>query len=617
MIPNSPEDQILIQINELKTMLSSTEDQEMIERILLLIKKLTRINAEQKENKKPEVKSIDRLSDGVFVKQLGQALGGQKPEVKKKSKVRVAIPAGSKGKFKDGKSSSSELVVPPGKIKFTGVSEDGQLEAELVSQMSASDYMKAIEDTARGIEKNTGNKKTASAAKQRADKARKERKNILLSSGTSNSQSEIGKMTLEKSESIIEAAKDAGLSMFTPEYVKYNEKRIPIQEYYSNYEFNLKESIKEIKTDIRTKVFEDIDLKVRKLISSSSENEIRLAVKAVALLIHQDIDRRARVSMTKSSLEDFLDNGTILNINVNSQSLELLKKQRDRRLGNKREISRFSLVPVELMHGTFVRKTEEMLYSYGTRVGSEEFTDSGRGIEIVLRAENAPRIGYGKKNSYEDGGVFSFITEEDERIIELAIFGGDGNISQSGLIEILDAYISGDPSSLLVRNDDDSIEAFIVGEISLNDIEHIKIPLSIFNIRKKKVSNGNRIGGQSRLTLMMRSRKLSEDKIRDFFEKDGTIGGGYTPKYLSYLLEYEAAIELKKRLVSFGVQDVVFTNREGIDIMSENTWQTPGPKKKYGLDALKEIAKKEIESIIDKYAPKPVLKKLPKKKEGQ
>lgn len=597
-------------------MLSSTEDQEMIERILLLIKKLTRINAEQKENKEPETKSINKLSQGVLVKQIGQPLGGAKPTSQKKSKVRVAIPAGSKGKFKDGKSSSSELVMPPGKIKFTGVGEDGKPEAELVSQMSASDYMKAVEDTARNVEKTSGNKKVSSAAKNRADKARRERRNIILSSGTSNSQSEIGKMTLKKSESIVEAARDAGLSMFTPEHVKYNEKRIPVTEYYDNYEFNLKESIKEIKENIKTKVLEDIDPKVRRLISSSSENELRLAVKAVAMLIHNDIDRRARVSMTKSSLEDFLDNGTIFNVNVNSQSLELLKKQRDRRLGNRREISRFSLVPVELMHGTFVRQTEEMLYSYGTRVGSEEFTDSGRGIEIVLRAENAPRIGYGKKNSYEDGGVFSFITEEDERIIELAIFGGDGNINQSSFIEILDVYISGDPSSLLRKSDDESLEAFIVGEISLNDIEHIKIPLSIFNVRKKKVSDGNRIGGKSQLTLMMRSRKLSEEKIREFFEKDGTIGGGHTPKYLSYLLEYEAATELKRRLISFGLQDVLFTNREGIDIMSESTWQTPGPKKKQGLDALKEIAKKEIESIIDKYAPRPVPQKLPKKKEG-
>lgn len=615
MIPNSSEDQIVVQINELKTMLAAVEDPEIIERIVLLIKKLTSMQASQTDEEDMSSKSLNQFFTDINVKQMGAPLGGNKNIKPKKAKVRVAIPAGSKGKFKDGKSTASNLVIPPGKIKFTGVGEDGQLEAELTSQMSASDYMKAVEETARTVEKSSGNKKISSAAKRRADKARQERRNIILSSGTKNSQSEIGKMTLEKSESLIEAARDAGLSMFTPEYVRYGEKRIPIEEYYETYELNLKNSIKEIKSDSRIKLFEDIDDRVRRLISSSSENELRLAVKAVALLIHNDIDRRARVSMTKTSLEEFLANGTILNVNVNSQSLYMLKKQRDRRLGNRRELQRFSLVPVELMHGTFVRKTEEMLYSYGTRVGSEEFTDSGRGIEIVLRAENAPRIGYGKKNSYEEGGVFSFLTEEDERVIELAIFGGDGNTSQENLIQVLDAYVTSDLSSILRKNDDESLEAFIVGEISLNDIEHIKIPLSLFGIRNKRVSEGNQMAGRAKLTLMMRARKLSEDKIQDFFDKEGTIGGGNTPKYFSYLLEHEAASELKERLVSLGVQDVVFTNREGIDIMGEKTWETPGPKKKYGIEALREIARKEIQSIIDKYAPLPKPQKLAKPKE--
>lgn len=616
MIPDSSEDEITVQINELKTMLAAVEDQELIERIVLLIKKLTSMQVE-KNTGEPASKSLNSFSDGIMVKQMGQPLGGNKTAKPKKTKVRVAIPAGSKGKIKNGKTAASEIVLPPGKMKFTGVGEDGQLEAELVSQMSASDYMKAVEDTARTVEKSSGNKKISSAAKRRADRARQERRNIMLSSNTPNSQSDLGKMTLEKSEGIIESARDAGLNMFTPEYVRNNEKRVRIEEYYENYESNLKSSIKELKSDNRIKLFDDIDDRVRRLISSSSENELRLAVKAVALLIHRDIDRRTRIGMTKSSLEEFLANGKILNVNVDSQSLDMLKKQRDRRLGNRREIPRFSLVPVELMHGIFVRQTEEMLYSYGTRVGSEEFTDSGRGIEAVLRAENAPRIGYGRKNSYEDGGVFAFITEEDERIIELAIFGGDGNFEQSSLIEILDVYVSGNPSSILRKNDDESLEAFIVGEISLNDIEHIKIPLSLFGIRNKRVSDGNEIAGKTKLTMMMRSRKLAEDKIRDFFDKDGTIGGGHTPKYFSYLLEHEAALELKERLISLGVQDVVFTNREGIDIMGEKTWETPGPKKKYGIEALREIARKEIQSIIDKYAPMPKLEKLPKPKDKE
>lgn len=45
-----------------------------------------------------------------------------------------------------------------------------------------------------------------------------------------------------------------------------------------------------------------------------------------------------------------------------------------------------------------IEKVEKQLYENGTHVGSEEFTDYGRGIELILRAENSPRIGYGRKN---------------------------------------------------------------------------------------------------------------------------------------------------------------------------------------------------------------------------
>jgi hypothetical protein len=535
----------------------------------------------------------------------------------KKSKVRVVVPQGSKGKIKDGKTSATDLVMPPGKIKFTGVGEDGKLEAEVVEQMSAADYMKKVEETSRIVQQNSGDKKVSLFAKSRADKAKNARKEIILSLNTPKSQTEIAKMTLEKAESIIENAQELGMNIFTPSSMRYGDNQITIKRFYEEYENNLFDSIEKIKLDNRIKLFDDVNEKVRKLISSSSDRQLRLAVQSVAALIHQDIDRRVRVSMSKSSLEQFIASGKILNIDVDSESLKMFKKSRDSMLGNSKGIDKFSLTPVELMHGTFVVKTEEMLYSAGTRIGSEEFADSGRGIELVLRAENSPRIGYGRKDSYEDNGVFTFINEEDPRIIELAVFGGDGKFEESQLLEILEAYVTRDMSSILRKNEDETFEAFIVGEISLNDIEHIKIPSSIFKVRTKRVAPSDPIGGKTILTLAMRGRKLPEGKIQEFFEKDGTIGGGYSPKYLSYLLEHEAGLELKERLVSLGVQDVIFTNKDGIDMMGEKTWSTPKPNQKFGVEALKEIAKKEIEAILDKYAPKPEPKKLPpSKKEG-
>jgi flagellar biosynthesis/type III secretory pathway protein FliH len=612
MIPNSQENMGSVDLFELKIMLASTENPELIKKILKLIKKIS-----ERKDEEQLKKSIDIFAEGIQVKQIGQPLKPKPETSKRKTKVRVAVPQGSKGKIKDGKSSASEMVLPPGKIKFTGVGDDGRLEAEVVEQMSASDYMKKVEETSRIVQKKSKDKKVSLFAKTRADKAKKTRNEIMLSSSTPESQSDIAKITSEKSESIIENAKEIGMNIFTPSSMRYGDEQITLKRYYEKYENNLFESLEKLKIDNRVRLFDEVNEKVRKLISSSSEKQLRLAVKNVAVLIHQDIDRRVRVSMSKSSLENFIESGKILNIDVDSESLKILKNKRDSMLGNNRGIKKFSLTPVELMHGTFVEKTEEILYASGTRTGSEEFADTDRGIEVVLRAQNSPRIGYGKKESYDNGGVFAFINEEDQRIIELAVFGGDGNFDESTLLEILEAYVTRDMSSILRKNDEDTFEAFIVGEVSLNDIEHIKIPLSIFSLRKRRVAPSNPIGGKQILTLSMRGRKLSENKIAEFFEKDGTIGGGYSPKYLSYLLEYEASSELKEKLISLGIQDVVFTNREGIDIMGEKTWSTPKPNQKFGIEALREIAKREVESILDKHAPKPVQKKLPPSKKEE
>jgi hypothetical protein len=534
--------------------------------------------------------------------------------MKKKAKVRLVVPQGAKGKIKNGTSEASDLVIPPGQMKFTGIGEDGQLEAEVVNQISAQDYLKNVEETSMAVSAKSDNKKVSILAKRQAEEAKKTRKEMMISSGTPSSVSGTAKMTLEKSNSIVERAEEQGFSMFTPETMKSGERKIFIEDYVDEYEKKLLDSISSIKKSRQIKLFDETNEKVKELISSSSEKQLRIAIQSVAFSIHQDIDRRVRSSMTKSSLEEFLSSGKISNVNLGSQSLSAMKKKRDEFLGNKKGLNEFSFTPVELMHGIFVDKTEEMLYSAGTRVGSEEFADTGRGIEIVLRAENSPRIGYGIKDSYEDNSLFSFLNEEDKRIIELSIFGLDSKMSEEKLVEILEAYVSGDPSNLLIKNNEETLEAFIIGDISLNDIEHVKIPLSIFNVRNKKVPASDPIAGKNRLSILMRGRKVSETKIKEFFEKDGTIGGGFTPKYVSYLAEYEAALELKETLISLGISDVVFTNKEGINIMSEDTWSTPKPNQKNGVEALRQIARKEIEEILDKVAPKPKPPKMPKPK---
>jgi hypothetical protein len=68
-------------------------------------------------------------------------------------------------------------------------------------------------------------------------------------------------------------------------------------------------------------------------------------------------------------------------------------------------------------------------------------------------------------------------------------------------------------------------------------------------------------------------------------------------------LQVESAIELRDRLISFGIPEVIFTNKNGIDIMAEGTWVTLPPNPKTGIDALRMLAKMEVRGIIEKVAP--------------
>lgn len=543
-----------------------------------------------------------------------------------KQKVRLVVPAGSKGKIENGKFSSEKMVLPPGQIKFTGVGEDGMPEAEVVEQMSAQDFLKNLEKMSNKVSETDTRPSVQRMAKERADVAKNMRKEIIAKSSTPSDMSGVSKTVFSKSQSLIERGQEYGINFFTLEKIKSGDQEVDISEYLDSYAQELSSVILELKKSNQKRIFDDDTASnVKKFIAEKSAKEIAKTVREMAVFIHKDIDRRARVSMSKKSLELFIDEGKIGSLNLDSDSLRMLKKKRDAMLGNKEGISEFSFTPIEIVHGIFIDKIGEMLYAQGTHTGSEEFADYGRGIELVLRAENSPRIGYGRRSAYENGGIFVQINEEDEQIIEAAIFGQvivAGENRELLISDIIEASITKNYSKLVKKNDEEIFEAFIVGEISLNDVEHVKIPLSIFNVKRKRVANSNSIGGSDMIRNMFNVRNYPKDKAKEFFEKDGIIGGGYTPKHLSYLLELEAAEELKEKLLSMGMSDVVFTNKDGVDIMAEDTWVTPPPTKLKGKAALREIAKNEVLAIIDKIAPPPqkpkpkVEKKQPAAKQG-
>ena len=397
-----------------------------------------------------------------------------------------------------------------------------------------------------------------------------------------------------------------GYALFNEKDVYVSGQKIPVTEYYDLFLKSINSIILEIKKDLDNDLFPE-DKQLHNFIKSNSESYIYSILEEMSVSLFEKIDRRARISMSRSSLQEFLTSGRIANVDVDSKMLSEMKKNRDTIIGGTISSPEFSLTPVNLMHESKTRLIEQSLYFAGTRVGSEEYADYGRGIEVVLRSENAKRIGYGRFDNDENEGLYSLITDDDKQRIVMTMFGNavkNSKQAKETVLLAIDSYLKKDYDNFLKSDEGDTFEGFIVGEINLNDIEHIKIPVSIFKVINKPLSPSHPIAGKKRLSNIFKKRGMTDVAIKEFFDKGGMIGGGFNPKYLIYLLEIEAAQELKDRLISFGVPEVIFTNKNGIDIMAEKTWFTPAPDSKNGIDALRKLVKMEIDVIIEKTVPK-------------
>jgi len=548
----------------------------------------------------------------IEIKELGSGIGANNvPKNKantsqRKSKVRVVVPAGSKAKVDE----SGEVMIPPGKMKITNVDKNGVVEAEVTEQTSAIDYMKKAEENLIKSMKKTTDEGVKKLLSTTANKYKKAKRDEMISSKNS-ANSGISKITLEKAETIVGDAKEMGYTLFNQNYVYVDGEKVEVSKYYDLFTKAMNDAIKEIKQEAEKELFVS-DAKLNNYIITNSVQGIYSTLIGIAGSVFGGIDRRTRISMSKTSLQDFLTSGRIANVDVDSRMLSTMKLNRDKLIGGENASSEFMLTPIEIIHEFYTNSVEQSLYASGTKIGSEEFADYGRGIEVVLRSENANRIGYGRSDGYETNGIYSILTDDSQNRIVMTIFSDAMNGIEKAkdlIISALKAKIEKNYSQVLKNNNEENFEAFLVGEISLNDIEHIKIPVSIFEIEKRPISPSHPFAGKNRISSEMKKRGKTDAEIKEFFDKGGLIGGDYNPKYLTYLLQVESAIELRDRLISFGIPEVIFTNKNGIDIMAEGTWATLPPNPKTGIDALRMLAKMEVRGIIEKVAPSKAGKK--------
>ena len=539
----------------------------------------------------------------------------------RKQKIRLLVPEGSKGTVLDGSSKNSALLLPPGKIQVGMLGEDGIANAEVVSQMDTEKYLKSFSGSMNKLseEEDFDVKKFAKNASNLAIKKIRDRK---LSGSTPSSLSAASKATLEKSQSIIDRAEENGLHPFKQEHYSDGNEITSLNEIFDKYENSINDGLTVLRSTVNDIISDDyVSPRIKSILERNSDTELREIIRKFALSIHNSFDRRARIKISQKELNELARSGK-LPVRTLPKSVSILKNREDVMLGIASSKTSVQSMSVELMHESQLKSTEEMLYSKGTRIGSEEFYDSGRGIEIILRAENAIRIGYGKLQSVSQKPTFVPLTDENENQIELAMFGDmpeDETESSRRIAIILEAAAQNKPENIITSNNESIFTAKIIGDVSLDDIEHIKIPSTVLGVSSKPIPELDPVAGREAIVTMLKNRGASMDRIKDFIEKGGNIGGKKNSVFAVYMLEVPAAKRMKEKLISSGVPDVVFTNKNGIDITSDSTWGTVGQRNDVkGEDALRQLAAQEISKILDtvqkvKQPEKPKPAKTPKK----
>jgi hypothetical protein len=524
----------------------------------------------------------------AFTKNVSSFDSKQLGEKSRKKKVNLLLSQGQKAAFTKSQNGKTQVVLPPGKVKVTSRNEDGSINAEMKSQENTESYLKNVEKKFSDLEKNDSFD-VRSRAKETSEYAKRKRVEYSVQKYMPPKSSEASRMSLEKTNKIIEDINSSGIPVFRITDASENKETI-----FKGI------SVLRVMADeiINTS---DIGKEIIAILSRNSDTQIYEMMRKFAIDAHNSLDKRTRISVTKTELNQIAKNGRIT-VGEKPPAVENLAKIKNIMRGVANDSYSPQVVNVELSPSWVTDEIEQSLYIGGTRVGSEEFYNSDNRIKIVLRAENAQRIGYAIK-PHDVSPIYISLAEDNEDVIVNAIFGNisdDENESAKQIATVLQAMYDKNYSNVFGSKGSSKVDAFIVGDISLDDIEHVKVPNTVFGYRGR-IPATTPIFGEKNMRDAMRQAGVPEEKITKFFSQDGTIGGGFSPRHISYLLEIAEAQEMKEKLISSGFPDVVFTNKDGIDMLSEDTWGRSGMTgSKKGKAKLAELAMNELSEIMKK-----------------
>lgn len=542
-------------------------------------------------------------------------------------KVRIRVPAGSKGLVKPGKDEESgKMILPPGKLKVAEPDDDGTIVLELLEQ---NDSNKVLSDIEKRVQKTST---TMSGDERREagkviDSIRKKKIDNLQRTGISPKKSSNHAKISESNTQIMREVRNSGGMAFDHFEVNQSVKKelekldsvygtqysLDIDDVYDDFTDTVRSVLDSFRNPTGEVVEEEIKVSniFKKVIEKKDNDEIIEILEKLALQIHAGFERFIAIEANQDVFNFLSERKIFQRPSAVGSALEI-QKDGDLTLGVARKTNA-SIRPVSGMLSHAGYKIEQKIQK--NKNFKREYYSEAIKPKILLKPEVFGRSGYSRNAALFDSAYSVSCVSKEKENITLAVLGGiKSSNSEKQNIDMLDIYleaaVTGDYSQILGNKENPGFRGYVMGGFGKEEVEVIEYPLSMLDVESVEIKPRDPVLGEDTISTKLKSLGLSGDEISSFTAKGGPMDDVLKLEPVKIYLQRKAADAVKVELGQLNISNIRFVNPSGLDIFDPYSFQNIDTKL---LESGDNIASIVAIKSIDKYL-KDSVEKMKKEK---
>lgn len=499
-------------------------------------------------------------------------------------KIKIRVPAGSKGLVKPGKGTDNgKMILPPGKLRVAERDENGTLVLDIVEQDDANKVLSDIERrTQKASTTMVGDEKRE--ASKVIDSIKKKKNELMQRTGVSTKKSVNFLQIAENNQSIIDEVKNFGgaaFDIFEMSQESKQQLQAVNERYGTQYLDDIDDAYDEF-TDTIRKVLDDyrnptdeaqeeeaeVSAVFKKVLERKDNEEIIEILEKLAVQIHAGMERFISIPAEPQTLELLQERKMFQRFSA-SGSQNLVQKDSDLTLG------------LSVVSSLGVRPIAANIAHAGHKIPNDvkknksfkpEFYSESEKPKLILKPEVFGRSGYTRNAGIFDTAYsVSSVSTEVEKIT-LAVLGGvSSKNSLKKNIEILDVYleaaVTGDYSEIIGTKENPGFRAYLLGGFMKDEIELLEYPLSSLDTDSVKIAPRDVVLGEDVIKEKMKRSNIPEQGFNDLIEQLKKL------KTVKIYLHTKAADKVKLELSQLNISNIRFVNPDGIDIFDPYSFQ--------------------------------------------